>query len=178
MQALVKDIIEKAALAAGLPEDRVINLVASDNLTLVRPRLELQFLPETYRRTGRSLAFERSKTERVRKRELYEVELSVAANVLAEDDEWLSAFSYAFVAALPNGVNDKRGNWVRIRAEKATFGKTPDNRVGDAIIEVFHYINELFDLTFTWRVTRNEIEALIPAFTINISMEAQHGQEG
>lgn len=171
MQALVKEIIEKAALAAGLPEDRVINMVASDNLTLDRPRLELQFLPETYRRTGRTLAFERCNGQRIRKRELYEVELSVAANVLAEDDAWLSAFTYGFVAALPNGVNDKRGNWVRIRAEKATFGKAPDNRVGDEVIEVFHYINELFDLTFTWRVTAEEVEALIPTFNINISME-------
>lgn len=171
MQTLVTEIITKAALAAGLPEGRVINQVASDNLTLDRPRLELQFLPETWRRTGRTLAFERTGAERVRKRELYEVDLSVAANILAEDDAWLADFTYTFIAALPRGVNDKRGNWVRVRAEKATFGKAPDNRVGDEIIEVFHYINELFDLTFTWRVTAEEIEALIPAFTINIATE-------
>lgn len=171
MQTLVTEIITKAALAAGLPEGRVINQVASDNLTLDRPRIELQFLPATYRRTGRTLAFVRTEKNRVRKRELYEVEFSVAANILAEDDAWLADFTYTFIAALPRGVNDKRGNWVRVRAEKATFGKAPDNRVGDEIIEVFHYINELFDLTFTWRVTAEEIEALIPAFTINIATE-------
>lgn len=164
MQALATEIITNAALAAGLPEGRVINQVASDNLTLDRPRLELQFLPETYTRTGRTLSSTRAKTERVRKRELYEVELSVAANILAEDDAWLSDFVYAFVAALPRGVNDKRGNWVKIRAEKATFGRPPDNRVGDEVIEVFHRINQLFDITFTWRVTTEELGDLIPSF--------------
>lgn len=178
MQTLATEVITKAALAAGLPEGRVINQVASDNLTLDRPRVELQFLPATYRRTGRTLAFVRTEKNRVRKRELYEVEFSVAANILAEDDAWLADFAYAFVAALPRGANDKRGNWVGIRAEKATFGKAPDNRVGDEVIEVFHYINELYELTFTWRVTADEVEALIPTFTINVSMEAKHGQEG
>ena len=62
-----------------------INLAKKDNLTIERPRIEVQFLPERYTRTGRKLAVTRTKTELVRKRELYEVELTVNANILADD---------------------------------------------------------------------------------------------
>lgn len=167
MQAFATDIITRAALAAGLPEGRVMEQSAADNLTIPRPRLELQFLPERYTRTGRTLAYRRTKTELVRKRELYVVELSAAANALAEDRAWLAAFCYDFAAALPAGANDSRGNWVKIRAEKATFSRPADKRVGDTIIAVFEKANQLFSLSFTWRITVEEAENLIPSFTLN-----------
>lgn len=167
MQAFVTAVITTAAQAAGLPEGRVIDQTAKDNLTLFRPRVEIQFLPERYQRTGRSLSVSRTATELVRKKELYTVELSVAANVLAEDRAWLAAFSHDFVAKLPRGANDDRGNWVKIRAEKATFGRAADKRVGNSVIEVFSKVNELFSLSFEWRITAEEVEQLIPTFTIN-----------
>lgn len=169
MQDFAKRIITAAAVTAGLPEGRVMDQSAADNLTIERPRIELQFLPESYRRTGRTLACRRTKTELVRKRELYVVELSVAAHVLAEDREWLAAFCYGFAAALPRGANDSRGNWVKIRADKATFSRPPDKRVGNAVIAVFERANQLFCLTFTWRITAEDAENLIPSFTININ---------
>jgi len=181
MQVFATDIITGAALAAGLPERRVIDLTKKDNLTIERPRIELQFLPERYTRTGRKLGVWRQlmdtedgtkKLMHCRKRELYEVEQTVSANVLAEDREWLETFSVDFVAHLPRGGNDSRGNWVRIRAQKATFGRPPDKRVGDAVIEVFTRVNRLFVLSFVWRITAEEAEALIPTFTINTNMQA------
>lgn len=168
MQEFVTGIVTEAAQAAGLPEGRVFDAAKKDNLTQERPRIELQFLPERYARSGRTLEFRRTETEQIRKRELYTVELSVSANVLAEDREWLSAFCYAFVAALPRGANDGRGNWVKIRAERAEFGRKAPPRVGTESIEVFTRINELFSLTFIWRVTAEEAESLIPHFTINV----------
>lgn len=175
MQEFATAIIARAAQQAGLAPDRVIAQVKKGNLTLSRPRMELQFLPESYTRSGRTLAYMRTKTALLRKREVYTVRLSVAANVLAEDRAWLAAFGYGFVAALPCGANDSRGNWVQIRAEKATFGKTPDKRVGEAVIEVFSKVNELFDLTFVWRVTEEQAQTLIPTFTIKTSIGGQHG---
>lgn len=177
MQAFATEIITVAAHRAGLSPERVIAQVKKDNLTIKRPRLELQFLPESYTRSGRTLAYERTKNELRRKRELYTVQLSVAANVLAEDRDWLSAFCYGFVAALPSGANDLRGNWVKVRAEKATFGKAPDKRVGDKVIEVFRRFNQLFDISFTWRVTEEQAQALIPTFTIATSIGDRHGQK-
>lgn len=175
MRELATGIITRAAKIAGLPDGRVIGQVKSDSLLLPRPRIELQFLPASCTRSGRTLAFERKGAKLVRKRELYEVDLDVAANVLADDDEWLSGFCYAFVAALPLGTNDKRGNWVKIRTEKATFAKAPDTRVGETVIEVFRKTATLFELTFTFRITADEAIALIPTFTIETTAGAYHG---
>lgn len=166
MQAFATEVITRAALSAGLPEGRVMDIVKKDNLTINRPRLELQFMPERYTRTGRKLAVIRTKTDLIRKRELYEVELTVNANVLADNREWLEAFSLAFVAALPHGGNDSRGNWVKVRAQEATFGREPDRRVGEKVIEVFTRVNRLFVLTFTGRITGEEYDKLIRTIII------------
>ena len=91
MQAFAREVVTRAALAAGLPEGRVIDIVKKDNLTIERPRLEVQFLPEKFTRTGRKLAVYRTETTLIRKRELYEVELTVNANALADDRAWLEA---------------------------------------------------------------------------------------
>ncbi len=167
MQTFATETITRTALAAGLPEGRIINLAKKDNLTIERPRIEIQFLPEKYTRTGRKLAVTRTKTELVRKRELYEVELTVNANVLADDRAWHEAFCVDFVAGLPRGGKDSSGNWVIIRVQKATFGRAPDKRVGDEVIEVFTKVNRLFVLTFTGRITEEETEEMIPSVTIN-----------
>ena len=144
MQSFAREVITRAALSAGMPEGSVIDIVKKDNLTIRRPRLELQFMPERYTRTGRKLAVTRTTTEQIRKRELYEVELTVNANVLA----------------------DGRGNWVKIRVQEATFGREADTRVGDSVIRVFNRMNRLFVVEFVWRVTSEEAEALIPTISI------------
>lgn len=199
MQTFAREVITRAALAAGLPEGRVIDMVKKDNLTLQRPRMELQFLPEKYTRTGRTLglarhrrtgsaaAAQRSEPETAfsgeaiasapqdagpsvmvltRTRELYEVVQTVNANVLADDRPWLEAFSVGFVANLPRGGNDSRGNWIKVRAQRATFGRSPDKRVGNQVIDVFTRVERLFVISFTWRITGKEEEVLIPTFTI------------
>lgn len=171
MRELARDIITSTATACGLPEGRVMNQVKKDNLTIERPRIELQYLPEKLTRTGRKLGVWRTKTEQWRKREIYQAELDVAANILADDASWLASFSYDFLAQLPRGLNDSRDNWVRVRGQKATFGRPPDKRVGDDVIEVFQKVNELLLLTFTWRVTAEEAEQLIQTWKLNIHMK-------
>lgn len=167
MKALAKDVISGAAVKAGLDAEKIYDAVESDNLTIKRPYLTIQFLPETYTRTGRKLGVKRNDAEIIRKREFYELELNVAVQVLAEDEMWLSDFAYTFIRALPGGQNDSRGNWVKIRAEKAEFSRPPDKRVGNAVIEVFKKRDQLFDLTFTGRITSEEYEALIREYNIN-----------
>ena len=168
MQTFITESITAAALAAGLPEGRVLNLSEKDNLTIARPRIELQFLPERMRPSGRLLATRRAAQELIRKREISTVRQEVAANVLADDAAWLEAFSYAFMQKLPRGGNDARGNWVGISIEQATFGKAADKRLGNAVIAVFTKVNRLFSIVFTWRVTAEEHAALLPSVTINL----------
>lgn len=172
MRDLVKSVIESTAIACGLPAGRVIDQVKKDNLTIERPRIELQYLPEKLTRTGRKLSVWRTRTEQWRKREIYQADLDVAANILADDASWLASFSYDFLAQLPRGLNDSRDNWVTVRGQKATFGKAPDKRIGDDVIEVFQKVNELLLLTFTWRVTAGEAEQLTQTFELNAHMKA------
>lgn len=193
MRDLARATIREAAQKAGLDPARVYELVEADNLTIERPYMTVQFLPESYKRTGRKLDVTRTSTEVIRssavdirkpakpangyapygaqvcrKRELYEVELLAAANILAEDEKWLADFCYAFVAALPRGLNDERGNWVKIRAEKAQFAKPPDKRVGDEVIEVFRKCGQLHQLSFTGRIVEITREPLIETHTLDI----------
>ena len=167
MEKLIMEAVTRAAVAAGLPAERVMTESAKDNITLPRPRLDVQMQPATYKRTGRKLGATRTKTQHITKRELYEVSQQVLLNVLAEDENWLSTFSFDFVRALPKGVNDKMGNWVGIRVQKATPGKPPVKRVGDAEITVFTRLNTLFLLTFAGRVTEEITHNLVTDVTIN-----------
>lgn len=162
------EAIYYAANRAGLSDERIIDIVKKDNLTIDRPRAEIQFLPEKLTRTGRKLAVYINDDKQIRKRELYTVEQDVAINVLAEDENWLEDFCYAFLAELPRGVNDKRGDWVKITGRKATLGKPKDARVGDTVIEVFKKVNELMIVTFLWRITADEADELIRSHNLEI----------
>ena len=167
MRELAMECVTRAALAAGLPEGRVFDVSRKDNLTQPRPRLEVQYLPEKLTRTGRKLGVTRANGRLTRKREVYAVELSVLVNVLAEDEGWLAGFGHAFLAALPRGLNDARGNWVKVRAVKAEYQRAPAPRVGITTIEPLKRVGELYNLTFTGRVTAEETEPLITSITIN-----------
>lgn len=177
MKDLARSIIKDTAQKAGLDSAKVYELVAADNLTIKRPYMTIQFLPENYKRTGRKLAVTRTAagnarvTEVIRKKELYEVELLVAVNILAEDEKWLADFCYAFVAAMPRGLNDERGNWVKIRAEKAQFAKLPDTRVGESVIKVFNKCGQLYQIAFTGRIVEEIREPLIPKHSIEIGWD-------
>jgi hypothetical protein len=159
-------IITNAALAAGLPEGRITDVSAADNLTLPRPRIEVDFPPDSLSRTGRKLAVSREEDRQTTKKELYEVRFDLTAHVYADDASWLEEFENSFVAAFPRGVNDQRGNWVKIRVNRATFKKEPTKRVGTSEITVFTKIDTLFLLTLTGRVTREDAQALLTTFEI------------
>lgn len=161
MRELITKMIQDTATTAGAAPEHIMSLSASDNLTLPRPRVELNFLPASYTRTGRKLGITRVLDIQTTKKELYEVRLDVTAQVYADDAEWLADFEHDFVAEFPNGIHDTHGNWIRARIEKMTFTQDPTKRVGMKAIEVFTKLDSLFALTFTGRVTKDEAQKLI-----------------
>lgn len=164
----VREVITTAALAAGLPEGRVLGTPsAADNLTLKRPRLEVDILPESYSRTGRKLTARRRDARQTVKKELYSVRLEVTCHVLAEDEAWLTAFCRDFLAKLPRGFNDDTGNYVKLAASEASFSTPPAKRMGKAEIKVFSRADTLLHLIFTWRVTTETERALIENVNLN-----------
>lgn len=169
MQELALNIIEATAEQCGLAKDKIMSLSMADNLTLPRPRMELDFLAEPFFRTGRKLAVTRENNRQTTKTELYETWLEISANILADDEAWLLSFCYDFIATLPKGANDSRGNWVKILVQEATFTKPPTKRVGATSIEVFTRVNKLLLLRFIGRVTAEEHIGLITDFNITFN---------
>ncbi len=165
MKNHIIQIIQEAAARSGLPAEHVLSLSKSDNITLPRPRLEYEILPESYTRTGRKIALVRNGNQAQRKREVYEVRLDVGCHVLADDEAWLSAFSRVFPVALPTGATDPHGNWCKIRVAKATRTDEPAPRVGLKEIKVFTKIKTLFLVTVTWSLTIEETVDLIDSVT-------------
>lgn len=166
MRNFADNIIKQAASVAGLDNSRIMDVSAADNLTIPRPRIEFQFLPESWKRTGRKLGVTRHGTTQTRKKELYEVRLDVTANILAEDETWLANFKREFVKAIPSGANDSQGNFVKIRVQQATFTKPPAKRVGTSAITVFTKVNDLLSISFVWRLTQDETNILIHSVNI------------
>lgn len=166
MRDRIMEIITTAATTAGVQADRVFDVSAADNLTLPRPRVEVNFLPGSYSRTGRKLAVTRAQSVQTTKKELYEARVDLTAQVYADNAAWLAAFENDFVVAFPRGFNDARGNWVKILVREATFRKEPTKRVGVKEIKVFTKLDTLFALSFTGRVTQEEEEQLITTVDI------------
>ena len=180
MRTLALEIITAAAMAAGLPEGRVMDVSASDNLTLPRPRLEVAFLPDSFTRTGRKLDARRQGAALKLKTELYEVRFDLTAQVYADDGVWLENFERAFITAFPRGVDDAAGNWVRVRVNEATFKSEPTKRVGSKEIKVFTKVDTLFLITLTGRVTEAEEQDLIQQIIIaapKLAQGSKHGKE-
>jgi len=159
MRDLILEKVRDAAELLGLPRERVISKSLKDNLTLPRPRIELDFLPETYRRSGRLLGFKGSSAEyqKTLRQELYQVELPVAAQILADDPDWLKEFCYRLAAALPRGFNDALGNYVEIKAARGEWENFSVRRVGSTVIDPIVRRGYILHLNAIWRVTADEL---------------------
>ncbi len=170
IHGLIMEKVRDGAELLGLPRERVISKSLSDNITIPRPRIELDFLPETLTRGGRKLGAERIDQGALNiKRELYEVSLPIAAQILADDEDWLKEFSYRLIAALPRGFNDDAGNFVKLTATQGEWENMAVRRVGDTVIEPIVKRGCLLHLTALWRVTADEAAELIK--TINLQLK-------
>jgi hypothetical protein len=162
MQDLILGKVQEAAELLGLDRGRVMTQSLKDNITLPRPRIELQFLPETYQRTGRLLGGKHTgPAEMAVRKELYQVSLPIAAQILADDPEWLKEFCYRLAAALPRGFNDAAGNYVKLVSAQGAWENQAVRRVGSAVIEPIVKRGYLLHLTATWRITAEELVNLV-----------------
>lgn len=179
IQAFALEAIRQAAVAAGLPAERVIPAPLSDNISIPRPRIEYQVLPARYRRTGRKLGISKGGKDnpvQTTKWELYEVDLDIQVNVLAPDtkkddaaaDAWLADFAPAFVAAFPRGGNDGAGNYTRIRVQRAAYARKAAPQVGETALRVSTKIGTAFVITFGGRITSDKREDLLTKVNINL----------
>lgn len=158
MRDLILEKIRAAAETLGLDRTLVMTKSLSDNITLPRPRIELDFLPETYMPTDRLLgAIPAGAAQAKIKKELYQVSLPVAVHILADEPFWLKEFCYRLAAALSGGFNDSFGNYVKLRASQGQWEGFHLKRVGDAVIDPIPKRVYLLHLNITWRITKDEL---------------------
>lgn len=176
MRDLILEKVRDSAELLGLPRERVMTKSEKDNITLPRPRIELDFLPETFTRTGRPLGSIPVGAESFhQRRELYQVSLPVAAQILFSDPARLKEFCYRLVAALPRGFNDAAGNYVKLRAHKGEWEGFTLKRVGDQVIDPIVKRGYLLHLNVTWRVTGDRLLNYITEINFNHTIKTTGG---
>lgn len=104
MRNIIENTIKEAAVKAGLDIQNIMSLSAADNLTLPRPRIELNFIADIYTRTGKKLAVTKALGVQTIKKELYEISIDVTAQIYADNATWLETFEHDFVVAFPRGI--------------------------------------------------------------------------
>ena len=170
--------IRDAAELLKLDRNRVMTKSRADNLTLVRPRLEVDFLPETYTRTGRLLGGSKDEAGRPKyRKELYEVSLSIAVQALADDPDWLKEFCWRLIAALPRGFNDAQGNYVKLSAQQGQWEGFEARRVGEVIIDPIVRRGYLLHLTALWRISQDEPVTFVTDVHLNVKGGDNVGQQ-
>jgi len=166
---LILEKVRDAAELLGLQRDRVMSQSLKDNITLPRPRIELQFLPETYERTGRLLGGQKEGGGLLKvKKELYQISMPVSAQIFATDEFWLKEFCYRLAAALPRGFNDAAGNYVKLSSRQGEWEGQAVQRVGSAEINPLPKYGYILHLTAVWRITSDEMMKLITKFDLKV----------
>jgi len=169
MRDLILEKVRDAAELLGLPREHVMTKSYQDNLTLPRPRVELDFLPETYQRTGRRLGeIKVSEGQLNIKKENYEINLPVVAQILARDPEWLKESCYQLAAALPRAFDDRHGNHVTMQAVQGEWEDFAVRRVGSKEIDPIKKRGYLLHLTVIWRMTSEQLVERISDINLKV----------
>jgi len=172
MRSLAEQIIRDAAVAAGLPAERVGRKPEREDKLAKSPRLETEFLPEGLERdfgkVARFPAPSQEETHETIRARIYTRRLDVRAEVIAEDEEWLADFVPAFLLALPARTADADNNLVRVEAYRATLGGF--NR---KTVEVFRRRAAALHLRFSGMLCRDETLPLIREINIKDGLTVQ-----
>lgn len=177
MRTLALEIIRTAAVACGLPPEKVLEKTedtAAEDVLLGRPRLELTWLPAEFTSLRRRLARVASDSEthgRMRWAR-YAVVLPVRCEVLAEDEAWIEDFCRRLPLALPGQTADSDGNAVRITARRAERGGYTYGSV-----QVERKLSNALYVDFSGYACEDRDTPWIKDVTITPTYEVQRGQE-
>jgi hypothetical protein len=124
--------------------------------------------PERYQRTGRRLGTITIDDGRRIKRELYQVTAPVAVTFFSDDETWLDTAVPATIAALPRGVDDVAGNWVRCRVTSGNYQGYAAPRIGTDVLEPMPKRQRTIELELAGRITKEEPIEMITSVTLDV----------
>jgi len=172
MRSLAEQIIRDAAVAAGLPAERVDRKPEREDKLAKSPRLEIEFLPESLARDYDKIARVPSETqpgthETIRAR-IYTRRLDVRVEIIADDEEWLEAFMPAFLLVLPARTADADNNLVRVEAFRAILGG-----YGRKTVEVFRRRAAALHIRITGMLCQDEEHPLVRKINVTDGLTVQ-----
>lgn len=164
MNEFIANVLENVVKDCGIGKFMPKSL--KDNITIVKPRVEYEFLTHTIKRTGRKLAIRKIEETRHTKKELYTVDLQIRLFFFGDSKESRSSFIHDFFYHLPKGINDNAGNYIKFAYQNHVVNDEGDKRIGDSVIEVLKSFNASFDLLATYRITEEYAENFVTNVTI------------
>lgn len=158
----VKDIIVKAGVNAGVPNEHIL-LELSNNIITPKPAISIQFLEETFTKTGYSLAnfIDKQKKEMEHIISLYEVRLPIICNIYADNNEEINAISNAFIKGLPRKIADKNNNIVKIKATSSNWEIVGGSTIGLKRVEPIIKRQRLVKIDVYYHISDSTIIALM-----------------
>lgn len=160
MRALAKQVIESAAVAAGVQAQAVMDAPEKDTALLPVPRVELAYkegaMKKTFARMATFPTPGQETTHLTVRDRIYTVELQVQATVVCADESWIETFFTGFVRSLPDSVTDGMGHPVTVSATRTVLGG-----FGSRLVEVFIKRKNTITITFSGIVTRDTAYPLI-----------------
>jgi hypothetical protein len=160
MKTFFEGLIKEAALKIGIEK---VLLHTATSLTLPKPRLEFEFLPDSYIATGRKIAKRREDGKQIIVHERYEVDTPAMLYVIDNNDERIERLSRELVMAFPKGVADSYNNWVRILpvVGEWTGFKAPTLGAELKRIEPIFERTYSVKVSFKWRLTYEQATPLL-----------------
>lgn len=141
-------------MRAGLPESAVMDKPEKETLLLPKKRLQLDYLPQSFARKPRYIArmasTDNPDTYRTLRSRVYETTLTVRAEVVADDENWLETFVSDLLMELPYKVANDANDLVRVAAVRSVLGG-----FASKMVEVFVKRANALHITFTGLVCRD-----------------------
>lgn len=155
MRAFAKEIITAAAVTAGMDADGVMDKPDKQTILLPTPRLELEYMPEDYKRSFRKISKlpdpDNPDALRLIRSQVYQHTLTVRAEVRTDDEIWLETFVREFILAMPHKTADSSNNLVVIRTVRAVRGGFESK-----LVEVFKKRSNALHIEFTGMLCRED----------------------
>lgn len=120
-------IIKTACEALGMPDASVIEKPWKKGgaILLPDPRIEIEWMGESLRRSGRRLAVVAGEDPlrwRTVRRALYAAELTARCELVSENPDWVEDAYRRYILALPRKVGDSNNDLVVVTANRAVRG--------------------------------------------------------
>ena len=172
MRSFAKDIVTRAAVAAGIDQAAVMDKPKKESIALPEKRIQLEYLSQTlkksFKRVARVASTENSETHRTIRSRIYETDLTVRAAIKSNDEAWLETFVNTFLVELPHKVATPENNLVTVEATRAVRGG-----FGTRTVEVFKKRSNALHITFKGMICKDKDVPLITDVNIKDGTEYQ-----